>query len=69
MTATAPLNLIAGRTCRPVICRPKGAWFAWHDGQDWRQGDELPAEIAATLPQVEVDRCERHRWRRMADER
>lgn len=66
MVDAAPLNLIAGRVCRPVVCRPKGPFYAWNDGTAWRQGDELPAEIAATLPESEARRCERHYWHRIA---
>lgn len=46
--------------------KPPTPFFAWHDGQRWCQGDELPADIARRLPGPLWEACESHRYRRMA---
>lgn len=62
-----PRNIVASRTCPPVICQQTGPVFKWHDGKDWQQGDELPAAIKDALPGPEWSRCEVHAWRRMGE--
>lgn len=62
-----PLNRIAGCVCIPVVCQRSGKFFRWHDGKDWVEGDELPAAVAASLPGVEMQRCDHHYWRRIGD--
>lgn len=59
-----PQNLIAGVPCHPVICQSRGPTFAWNDGA-WNAGDELPERVRLALPETELERCERHRVRRL----
>lgn len=64
-----PMNQRGAVTHPPVIRQRKGPAFQWHDGQAWRQGDELPAPIASALPGPLWEACEAHRYRRMGDQR
>lgn len=59
------MNHIAGIVCPPVICKRSGPAFQWHDGKAWQTGNDLPPAIVAALPEVERDRCTRHRRRRI----
>ncbi len=62
-------NVIACRGCPPVVCSTGGWVFEWWTGYRWARGDVLPPAIRAALPASELARCDRHAWRRLADNR
>lgn len=57
---SAPLNLIDGIACPPVVCRRREPWLSWHDGDGWREGNELPAAIYDAQPDSERRRIDNH---------
>lgn len=61
------MNIVALCPCPPVVCQRTGPAFCWERAGTWQQGNELPADVAADLPESERMRCELHAWRRMGE--
>ncbi|MEY2800914.1 MAG: hypothetical protein RL513_498 [Pseudomonadota bacterium] len=61
------MNLLRGQSCPPVVCRRSGPVFSWQTAEGWHEGDELPDRVSRMLPGPEWERCEAHRYRRMAE--